>query len=119
MDIKGILEARKLLDSAKGKFGDAANKLEETKKKYSISRVKAIAVTLGVISLVLSCGAIAISVVALVKSCKAKKKYDVKDYSYYIDDDDDYEQDYGLNYNEQKISAEDVPTDEEEEKALL
>ena len=103
-------------DSTKAALSNTKEKLYDTKAKlaqYNVKKVRAIAITLGVISMVLSAAALAVSIVALVRSCKKQKKEKVEDYSYYIDDPDDIES-YSLGVDNKKIDENDLPDDTEE-----
>ncbi len=127
MIIKKIIETKRFIDGTRDMLGEkwdstkaalnsTKEKLYDTKAKlaqYNVKKVRAIAVTLGVISIVLSSAALAVSIVALVKSCKAKKKAKVDDYSYYIDDPDDIES-YSLGVDNKKIDENDLPEDNED-----
>lgn len=127
MIIKKVIEAKRFIDgtrdiledkwdSTKAAFNSTKEKLSDTKAKlaqYNVKKVRAIAVTLGVISIVLSAAALAVAIVALVKSCKTKKKEKVEDYSYYIDDPDDIES-YSLGVDNKNIDEKDLPDDTEE-----
>lgn len=127
MIIKKVIDAKKFIDGTKDKLGETwdstkvainntKEKLYDTRAKlsqYNVKKVRAIAVTLGVISMVLSAAALAVAVVALVKSCKARKKSKVEDYSYYIDDPDDIES-YSLGVDSKKIDESNIPDDNEE-----
>lgn len=101
MIMSTILAAKQTMDSAKNKFNDAVDKFEDVKNKMAklnFKRIKGIAVTLTVINLVISCAALAVAIVALVKSCKAKNACcegydcgwddDCGDYNFSLDDDD-------------------------------
>lgn len=103
-------DTKAALDSTKEKLGAAKNKLAQ----YNVKKVRAIAVTLGVISMVLSAAALAVAIVALVKSCRAGKNSKVRDYSYYIDDPDCID-DYSLGVDHKKIDEDDIPGDDTEE----
>ena len=127
MIIKKVIEAKRFIDgtkdmleekwdSTKAALNNTKEKLYDTKAKlalYNVKKVRAIAITLGVISMVLSAAALAVSIVALVKSCKTKKKVKTEDYSYYIDDPDDIES-YSLGVDSKKIDENDLPDDNEE-----
>lgn len=103
-------DTKAALDSTKEKLGAAKNKLAQ----YNVKKVRAIAVTLGVISMVLSAAALAVAIVALVKSCKAKRNSKIGDYSYYIDDSDCID-DYSLGVDHKNIDENDIPADDAEE----
>lgn len=127
MIIKHIIEAKRFIDgtkdmleekwdSTKAAINSTKEKLNDTKSKlaqYNVKKVRAIAITLGVVSIVLSSAALAVAIVALVRSCKTKKKEKVEDYSYYIDDPDDIES-YSLGVDNKKIDENDLPDDTEE-----
>lgn len=127
MIIKKVIDAKRFIDGTKDRLGETwdstktainntKEKLYDTKAKlsqYNVKKVRAIAITLGVISMVLSAAALAVAIVALVKSCKARKKTKVEDYSYYIDDPDDIES-YSLGVDSKKIDESDLPDDNEE-----
>lgn len=127
MIIKKVIEAKRFIDGTKDmleeKWDSTRNVLNNTKEKlsdtkaklalYNVKKVRALAITLGVISMVLSAAALAVSIVALVKSCKTKKKAKTEDYSYYIDDPDDIES-YSLGVDSKKIDENDLPDDNEE-----
>ncbi|MGN0553661.1 MAG: hypothetical protein ACI4I1_09775 [Oscillospiraceae bacterium] len=120
MIIKKVINAKKFIDGTKDMLGEkidstktAINNTKAKLSQYNVKKVKAIAITLGVISMVLSAAALAVAIVALVKSCKARTKSKVEDYSYYIDDPDDIES-YSLGVDNKKIDESDLPDDNEE-----
>lgn len=127
MIIKHIIEAKRFIDGTKdmleekwdctkAAINSTKEKLNDTKSKlaqYNVKKVRAIAIALGVVSIVLSSAALAVAIVALVRSCKTKKKEKVEDYSYYIDDPDDIES-YSLGVDNKKIDENDLPDDTEE-----
>lgn len=120
MIIRKVIEAKRFIDGTKDMLEekwdsarDAFNGAKEKLAEYNVKKVKALAITLGVISIVLSSAALAVSIVSLVKSCKASRKSKVNDYSYYIDDPEDIEN-YSLGVDSKKIDESDLPDDSEE-----
>ena len=89
--------AKETMLSAKDKFEAAREKLEDAKDKISrcnIKRIKGMVLFFTILNFTLVAGALAISIVALVKSCKASKKAecvcdDGEDYDFTLDNIDD------------------------------
>ncbi len=98
MFLNTVINAKRTLDAAKNKFELAKDRLEETRDriaKYNVVKVRNLVIVLSVINMLLAAAALAVGIVALVKSCRASRKtnlYDDYDYSHFDDDDfEDYD----------------------------
>lgn len=115
--MNAVIGAKEKMNMAMEKFEAAKDKLEETREKlsrYNFKRLKAIVTFFTILNFALVAAALAMSIIALVKSCKASKR--VAKCENYCDCDDDYDDDYDFTLEDNEIPSPTIKHDDENEE---
>lgn len=108
-----LLTAGNIVGGAREKFEMAKDKFEEAKlkaAKYNLKRLKTIGTVIMVICFVAIAASLAMSIIALVKSCKAERMSAEADEFFFGDEDLD---DYDYDMNESQLPDAEISDEEE------
>lgn len=115
--MNAIMTAKNAVEAAKARYDSLKATVEDLRDKvanFNPKKWKTAATVLGIIAGILIIAALVMSIIALVKSCKASKRVNAcdgdccSDFEYYLDDED-----YDFSLDDHIITENDVPDEDD------